>query len=140
MKVLNRIGRGFSPEGVDGLSYAMSEEFLDQRSRFFRRPGFTLCAHHCVDCCSAKFACDRFLSKKFCLSVFHIFLIMLIAQSVRSQFISYAPIDSAFWSCCLLFFPRLLLIRMIVTFSPLISSIYFSPTYPIADADAKLRL
>jgi pentatricopeptide repeat domain-containing protein 1 len=29
VKVLNRIGRGFSSEGVDGLSYAMSEELLD---------------------------------------------------------------------------------------------------------------
>ena len=87
MKVLNRIGRGFSPEGVDGLSYAMSEEFLDQRSLFFRRPGFTLCAHHCVDCCSAKFARDQFLSIFFCLSVFHAVLIMFFAQPVRSQFI-----------------------------------------------------
>jgi hypothetical protein len=29
---------------------------------------------------------------------------------------------------------------MIITFSALIYSIYFSPTYPSADADAKLRL
>jgi hypothetical protein len=34
----------------------MSEEFLDPRSLFFRQPGFTLCAHRCVDCCSAKFS------------------------------------------------------------------------------------
>jgi len=32
VKVLNRFGRWFSSEGVDGLSYAMSEEFLDPRS------------------------------------------------------------------------------------------------------------
>jgi pentatricopeptide repeat protein len=29
VKVLNRIGRGFSSEGLDGLSYAMSEELID---------------------------------------------------------------------------------------------------------------
>jgi hypothetical protein len=29
VKVLNRIGRGFSSAGVDGLSYAMSEDLMD---------------------------------------------------------------------------------------------------------------
>ena len=75
VKVLNRIGRWFSSEGVDGLSYAMSEEVLDPRSLFFRRPGFTLCAHHCVvDCCSAKIARDQFLSNFFALASSTLFL------------------------------------------------------------------
>ena len=79
-----------------------------------------------------------------CLSVFISFPIMFLTQSVRSKLIYSAPIDSAFWYYCLLFcllfFPHLLLFRMIITFSALIYSIYFSPTYPSADADAKLRL
>jgi hypothetical protein len=74
VKVLNRFGRGFLSEEVDGLSYAMSEEFLDPRLIFFRRPGFTLCAHHCIDCYSAKFARARFLSFLFALASSALFL------------------------------------------------------------------
>ena len=58
-----------------------------------------------------------------CLSVFNAFPIMFIAQSVRSNLISNAPINTAFLSCCLLCFPHLLLFRMFITFSALIYSI-----------------
>jgi hypothetical protein len=81
-----------------------------------------------------------FCNLHLCLSVFISFPIMFLAQSVRSKLISSAPIDSAFWSCCLLFFPHLLRFRFVVTFGALISLFYFSPTYPSANAGAKLRL
>ena len=53
------------------------------------------------------------------LSILISFPIMCLAQSIQSQLISSAPIDSAFWDCCLLFFPHLLVFRIIVTFSAL---------------------
>ena len=71
----------------------------------------------------------------FCFSVFNAFPIMFNAQSVRSKLISSAPINTAFWSCCLLCFSHLLRFRMIITFVALIYSFYFSPTYHTADAD-----
>ena len=57
-----------------------------------------------------------------CHSVFISFPIMFIAQSVRSQLISFAPINTAFWYCCLLCFPHLLRFRMRVIVLALIYS------------------
>ena len=67
-------------------------------------------------------------------SFFNAFLVMFTTQSVQSCLNSSAPINSAFWSCCHLFFPHLLRFRIRVKFVALIYSFYFSPTYPIADA------
>jgi len=53
-----------------------------------------------------------------CHSIFISFPIMFIA--LWSKLISNAPIDTAFWSCCLLCFSHLLRFRMRVTFFALI--------------------
>ena len=65
-----------------------------------------------------------------CLRVFISFSVMFIAQFVRSKLISNAPIYTAFWSCCLLCFPHLLLFGMFLTFVALIYSFYFFAHIP----------